>query len=177
MTTVYTVGHGNRSSAEFIGVLAAHQIGDVIDVRAYPGSRYPQFCRAALEAHLLAAGVAYIWEGAALGGMRKPLDGSRHLALKGSVRGYADHMESAAFQNAIARVTTLAQERRVAIMCAEKQPSRCHRSLISDTLTVFSTTVRHLIDMRPGQAHVLSKLARPHGRVLVYDGGAQYPLL
>ena len=178
MTTVYTVGHGNRTTREFLDVLVVHQIRCVVDVRAYPVSRrHPHFSGAALQAHLCDAGIGYVWEGAALGGMRKPSPASPHIALKTGVRGFADHMASVTFQGAVARVLALADERPIAIMCAEKLPSQCHRSLISDALTVQSITVRHLIDSQPPQGHVISRLARVRGSTLIYDGHSQFSLL
>ena len=178
MTTIHTVGHGNRSTREFLEVLTTHQIRRVVDVRAYPASRrHPHFSRDQLQAHLRDAGIEYVWEGAALGGMRKPGPASPHIALETSVRGFADHMASATFQGAVTRLLALADERHIALMCAEKLPSQCHRSLISDALTVQSITVRHLIDGRPSQGHVISKLARVRGSTVIYDGHSQFSLL
>jgi hypothetical protein len=70
--------HGNRSSEEFLRLLEVARIECVVDVRAYPESRrHPHFSRTVLEATLAAAGIGYVWEGAALGGMRRPPRGRR----------------------------------------------------------------------------------------------------
>jgi len=175
---LWTIGHGNRSGEEFLQLLETAGIECVIDVRAYPASRrHPHFSRAALAASLARADIGYVWEGAALGGKREPHADSPHTALKDDVRGFADHMASSAFQEAIARVMALAGKQRAAIMCAEKLPSQCHRSLISDALAVRSVTVLHLVEARSPAGHVVSKLAHAIGATLVYNGGSQLPLL
>jgi uncharacterized protein (DUF488 family) len=176
--TLYSIGHGNRTGATFLRLLEASGIECVIDVRAYPASRhFPQFSRAALEAALTAAGLAYVWEGSALGGRRKPHADSPHTALAPDVRGFADHMASAAFLEAVARLMDRAARQPTAIMCAEMQPSQCHRSLLSDALVVRGAAVVHLIDGRPCASHVLSSAARVQGLSVVYDCGHQLSLL
>jgi uncharacterized protein (DUF488 family) len=177
--TLWPIGHGNRSSEEFLRLLEVARIECVIDVRAYPASRrHPHFSRPVLEAALTAAGIGYVWEGAALGGMRRSRAGSPHTALKEAVRGFADHMSSVGFQHAIERVVALAAEKRAAIMCAEKLPSQCHRSLIADALALRSVSVLHLVDGSSPASHCVSALARVHAGTLVYDGaGPQLPLL
>src|SRR5262249_22830725 len=68
---IYTVGHGARSAEQLIAILKEAGIGTLVDVRAYPASRrHPQFSRQPLSASLEKAGIAYRWEGKALGGMR-----------------------------------------------------------------------------------------------------------
>lgn len=178
MIIIHAIGHGSRSEAEFVRLLEAAGIECVVDVRAYPVSRrYPQFSRATLARTLAHARIAYLWEGAALGGRRQPCAGSPHTALKPDVRGFADHMVSDAFQQAIDRLMTLAAKQRSAIMCAEKLPSQCHRSFIADALTVRCATVMHLIDAQPPACHTVSELARVDGESLVYDRTSQLPLL
>src|SRR5688572_7325913 len=66
---LWTIGHGNRSSEDFVQLLQYANIETVIDVRAYPVSRrHPHFSRPPLAAALAGAGIEYLWEGAALGG-------------------------------------------------------------------------------------------------------------
>ena len=178
MITTYTIGHGNRGIQEFLGVLTTHQIRCVVDVRAHPGSRrHPHFSRTVLETGLAGADIDYVWEGASLGGMRTPSKASPHIALEAGMRGFADHMATPEFEDAIARVTALAEQRRTAIMCAEKLPSQCHRSLISDALTVRSVTVLHLIDVQPPLSHNCNKLVHVQDSTLVYGGSLQMSLL
>lgn len=174
-TTLYTVGHGNRGAEELVALLQSAGIQLLADVRAHPASkRYPQFARAALEAALAAAGIGYLWEGKDLGGFRTPQPDSPHVALAvDGFRGYADHMESAAFAAAMERLMEIAGKQRVAIMCAEKNPAECHRSFISDWLVAHGVNVVHLIAPEQVQPHQLNTLARMVDGRLIYDRLAQ----
>lgn len=179
MTTVFTVGHGNRSLDEFVTLLRQARIECLVDVRAYPASRrHPQFARDALEHALAAAAIHYRWEGPAMGGRRRPVAGSPHTALRNAgFRGYADHMTGPEFRTALDRLIGLGGETRVAIMCAERLPWRCHRYLISDTLAVRGVEVVHIVSRDHTQVHAPSRLARNVGGVLIYDvGGTQAEL-
>lgn len=177
-TTLYTVGHGNRSAAELVALLLAAGIVVLVDVRAHPASkRHPQFTRAALETTLAQAGIDYVWEGKDLGGFRKPRPDSPHLALAvEGFRGYADHMQSAAFEAAVMRLMALAEKQRVAIMCAEKNPGECHRAFISDWLVARGVAVTHLIAPGQSQMHQLSASARVVDQRLIYDRQSQIDL-
>jgi uncharacterized protein (DUF488 family) len=109
----------------------------LVDVRAYPASRrHPQFSKEALSTSLKEAGIAYRWEGKALGGMRP---------------SYADHMQTAQFQSAARTLSKL--EGCVCIMCAESNPADCHRSYIADWLVSHGERVTHLLDSGRHQEH------------------------
>lgn len=178
MTTIYTIGHGNSSIGELLALLAGAGIECLVDVRAYPASRrHPQFARAALERSLAAVGIRYVWEGQALGGRRKPVADSPHIALKEpGFRAYADHMATQAFQEGVTRLIGLGHATRVAAMCAEQQPENCHRSFIADSLAARGETIMHILPGGGAQPHVLSGLARRDGNRLVYDAGRQLGL-
>ena len=106
-----------------------------------------------------------------LGGRRKPNPDSTNLGLRDpGFRAYADYMETAEFEHAIAVLLDDASERRTAIMCAEALPWRCHRSLISDALVARGIEVTHLIGGEQ-RAHTLTAAAR------VEDGRVVYPAL
>jgi len=168
---IYTIGHSTREIAELIGLLAAHGVEQVVDVRRYPASRrHPQFAQAALAAALAAAGIAYHHE-PDLGGRRparrdSPNGGWRSAAF----RGYADYMETPEFQQALARLMEAARGRSTAILCAEAVPWRCHRQLIADALVARGQAVGHVLRADRVDPHRLS----PHARVLP-DGRLQYP--
>lgn len=118
---IFTVGHGARSAAQLVAILKEAGIGTLVDVRAYPASRrHPQFSREPLASVLVAAGIAYDWQGKALGGMRP--------------QGYLAHMQTPEFRRAARELISMGAERRVCIMCAETDPADCHRSHISDWL-------------------------------------------
>jgi uncharacterized protein (DUF488 family) len=177
-TTLWTIGHGSRPIVEFLALIGEAEIRCLVDVRAYPVSRrYPQFARPALEISLAQAGVRYLWEGRALGGRRSPAADSPHLALKDSpFRAYADHMMTAAFRDGLERLVESARGERTAFMCAERLPSECHRSLISDVLTARGIAVRHIVGAGGAGPHALHPGARRNGGSIVYDIGAQLPL-
>lgn len=176
---VYTIGHGNRPFEELVALLRGSGVQCLVDVRAHPGSRrHPQFSKAALESALPAHGIAYVWEGAALGGRRRPRPDSDNVALRNaSFRAYADHMATADFASARERLVERAGAARTAIMCAERLPWQCHRFLISDSLVAEGATVLHIIDDKPPRPHRLNAIARraPDGS-LVYDVNTQAPL-
>lgn len=170
MTTLYSIGHGNRAVEELVALLAAANIECLVDVRAYPRSRRnPQFARMALQPVLNAHDIRYVWEGEALGGMRRPHENSLHCALDDAAhRGYADHLETADFQSALLRLIALG-ERPAAFMCAETNPEHCHRSFIADALTAHGVEVLHLMGVADVRAHRLRESAR-----LTTDGHLVY---
>ncbi len=133
----------------------------LVDVRRYPGSRrHPHFGGRALAAALTEAGIAYRHE-EALGGHRAPRAHSpnTHWA-EPALRGYADHVATAAFQEALARVLGDARERRTAVMCAEALPSHCHRQILADAALAHGAAVRHLLAADRVEEHVLHPAAR-----------------
>ena len=172
---IYTVGHGNRSADEFTSLLRDRHIECLVDVRAHPGSRrHPHFGRVELEQSLSEADIRYVWEGASLGGRRRPRADSRHMAMRHpSFRAYADHMETADFRDGIERLLQRASQTPTAIMCAERLPWQCHRYMISDFLVVRGIEVLHLIDSSKPRAHALRAEARIDDGGLVYDVGTQ----
>ncbi|MDX1487085.1 MAG: DUF488 domain-containing protein [Acidiferrobacterales bacterium] len=170
--TVHTIGHSNRTLEDFIGLLRLEKLQSVVDVRAYPGSRrHPQFERAHLRHALASSDINYVWKGQSLGGFRKGRLHSPHRALTAeSLRTYADHMQTKEFRTAAAQLMALAGTTRLALLCAEKDPSHCHRSMIADYLTAAGFRIIHLV--APGERldHCLSVFARQQGNELIYDG-------
>ena len=179
MTTLYTIGHGNRAADNFIALLKSARIEWLVDVRAYPRSRRnPQFARMALDPVLKAQQIQYVWEGKPLGGMRRPHGDSPHAALDDAAhRGYADHMATPEFSAALERLIALGEAHKTAFMCAETQPEHCHRSFIADALTARGIEVLHLMGPQDVRAHVLREGARltADGRVM-YDACVQLGL-
>jgi uncharacterized protein (DUF488 family) len=175
--TLYTVGHGNRTADELIALLKAAGITTLVDVRANPASsRHPQFGADALRQALESNGMVYHWAGRQLGGLRRPRPDSPHIALASEgFRGFADHMETDIFQRGVARLISLAMKSRTAMMCAEKLPERCHRSLIADYLVLKGVTVQHIIDTAEMREHQLHPHARTESGRLIYDRQASRP--
>ncbi len=149
----------------------------LIDVRTVPASRrVPQFARAALERWLPQRGVEYLHL-PELGGLRKPDRDSINTGWRNvSFRGYADHMQREEFWVALARLEALAAQRRVAIMCAEAVPWRCHRSLIADALTVRGVRVRHVTGRSEPALHRLTPFARVSGGRITYPPPDTLPI-
>ena len=168
--TVHTVGHSNRSLEALLGILRAHGIECLADVRSVPRSRHnPQFNTESLAKSLPPAGIDYV-PVPRLGGLRKPRADSRNLAFRNdSFRGYADYMETPEFEKGIADLLALARAKRTAIMCAEATYDRCHRSLISDVLVCRGVETLHLLDERKSLRHPLTPSAR------IVDGRPTYP--
>ena len=170
---IFTLGHSNRSLADFLAILKAHGIDRILDVRRYPSSRkWPHFDAGPLAGALAEAGVAYTGL-PELGGRRKPRPDSRHAAWReASFRGYADFTETAEFEAGLARVLEHAGEgRRPALMCAEAVPWRCHRSLIADALVARGVEVVDVLSETSSRPHALPKFARVEEGRVVYDVG------
>src|SRR5256885_1561901 len=98
MNPIYTIGHSTRPLDEFIALLRAHGIAQLVDIRSIPASRrHPHFASTALSASLREAGIVYR-HSAALGGRRTPRRDSPNTAWRvAGFRGYADYMETEAF--------------------------------------------------------------------------------
>src|SRR5213083_1135264 len=168
---IYTVGHSTRSLETFLALLAEHQIRLLVDVRRYPASRrYPHFAQEPLAAALEAVGIAYRHD-ADLGGRRSARKDSANTAWRSAgFRGYADYMETPAFEDALARLRDLARVGATAILCAEAVPWRCHRQLIADALVARGEDVVHIFGATRVDPHHLS----PHAQVLS-GGRLRYP--
>ncbi len=150
-------------------MLKAHGVETLVDVRTVPRSRHnPQFERTALVKSLPAAGIAYRHM-PALGGLRHPHGDSVNTGWRNaSFRGYADYMQTPEFAAALDELIALGQQSRVAIMCAEAVPWRCHRSLIADALTVRGIPVEHIMSLTSRNPHKLTPFARVDGHQLTY---------
>lgn len=169
--TILTIGHATRSLEELTALLAASDIDLLVDVRSVPRSRRnPQFNADTLPVALREAGVEY-YRLPALGGWRRPHPDSPNTGWRlESFRGFADHMLSAEFELALADLIARASgNRKVAIMCAETVPWRCHRSLIADALTARGCEVRHIIGPGAVYLHRMTPFAK------VGDGKVTYP--
>ena len=161
---VLTIGHSTRPIDEFVALLAAHGVTQLVDVRTVPRSRHnPQFNVDALPASLAPAGIGYV-HAPGLGGFRptgaySPNEGWRNL----SFRGYADYMQGGEFADNLFTLIELARRDRVVLMCAEAVPWRCHRSLIADALLVHGVASCEIVSAKRLQAHRLTSFAEVRG--------------
>ena len=166
---IFTIGHSNRTWSDFLKLLRAHRIQRVIDVRSIPRSRHnPQFARDTLPKKLRAARIAYVHL-RKLGGRRRATADSPNAGWRNaSFRGYADYMQTAQFREHLEVLINLAEQERVAVMCAEAVPWRCHRSLIADALTVRGIEVREITSATGTRIHSLTPFARVSGSQITY---------
>jgi uncharacterized protein (DUF488 family) len=177
--TILTVGHSTRPIEEFIELLRANGVKQIIDIRTIPKSRRnPQFSSDALAASLAAAGIDYVHM-KALGGLRHPRKDSVNLGWRNkSFRGYADYMETREFITALEATIRLAGQKATAMMCAEAVPWRCHRSLVSDALLARGIDVLEIISDALPREHKLTPFACIEGKRVTYPkAGDQLPLI
>jgi uncharacterized protein (DUF488 family) len=136
----------------------------------------PHFAKAALEASLPSRAVAYE-PMPELGGHRSARPDSINMGWRNaSFRGFADYMQEGAFRDALDALETRARDRRTAIMCAEAVPWRCHRSLISDALTVRGIEVRHITDRSSPSSHTVTPFARVENGRISYPAADTLPM-
>ena len=123
---IYTIGHSNHSAVRFIDLLQGADIDCVADVRSTPFSRRnPQFSQKALTASLKDAGIEYWFLGNALGARPKDTD-----CYEDGKASYARIAATAAFQEAIHALIDESHAKCIVLMCAEKEPLDCHRTIL-----------------------------------------------
>ena len=172
-SVIWTIGHSTRPIENFLALLLAHGIRQLVDVRTIPRSRHnPQFDTESLRKSLKEAGLVYT-HARELGGLRKPTKDSPNLGWKNaSFRGYADYMQTPAFWSALDELMATGRERPTAVMCAEAVPWRCHRSMIADALLTRGWTVRHIMTADRAGEHQLTSFAKIEGPRLFYPAPA-----
>ena len=166
---VMTIGHSTRMLDEFIGLLQAHAVSLVADVRTIPRSRHnPQFNKTSLPEELKKAGLGYIHL-PGLGGLRHAKLTSLNVGWRNaSFRGYADYMQTPEFETSLEELIQLAKQKQIAIMCAEAVPWRCHRSLIADALLVRRIRTEDIMSPTRRQVHMLTPFAKVQGTTITY---------
>ena len=171
--TIHTIGHSNRPLREFIELLDAHGIREIVDVRTVPKSRHnPQFNETRLASSLKKHGMRYE-RLEALGGFRHSRKDSKNTGWRNlSFSGYADYMGTDGFAKGLAKLESIARKRRVAIMCAEAVPWRCHRSLIADALVARGIPVAEIASPTRLQPHKLTPFAHVEGGAVTYPPSA-----
>ena len=139
---LYTIGHSNHSILHFLDLLRMHGVVTVADVRSRPYSRHcPQFNRDSLCKELAAHCVDYVFLGKELGG--KP-DDPECYAADGSP-DYARMAQRPAFREGLDRVKRLMKDAKIAMLCAEEDPSKCHRRhLIAKVLCEEGVHIEHI---------------------------------
>lgn len=125
MSNVFTIGHSNHDLANFLGLLKQHEIEVVADVRSLPFSRLSWFCGPALKKELKANGFRYLFLGDELGARRVEPE-----CYVGPRADYELIARTPAFQAGMDRVRQGVAKFRVALVCAEKDPLDCHRTVL-----------------------------------------------
>ena len=138
---VFTVGHSNHPLEGFVALLLQHGVTALADVRSVPRSRrHPHFNREALAAALETRGIDYVFLGRELGG--RPRDPA--LYEHGRV-SYERVLRTEPFRAGIGRVLRGTARHSIALMCAEREPLDCHRTLlVARALDLRGVEIRHI---------------------------------
>ena len=164
MNTILTVGHSNHTLKAFVEMLHRSGVKQIIDVRSHPRSRFaPHFNRETLQGSLKLEDITYRFMGAALGG--RPTSDDLYTP-----QGQADYRRMAQVPAFIATTRVLVemgQETITALMCTEKRPEDCHRTLlIADQLHLMGIPTAHIRpDRETPEPHeeLLARLAQAWG--------------
>jgi uncharacterized protein (DUF488 family) len=166
---VLTIGHSTRTLEDFISLLREYDVLKVVDIRTIPRSRRnPQFNREELPKSLKAVSIGYVHM-SGLGGLRHSVSDSPNTDWRNlSFRGFADYMQKKEFEKSLRALIELAKTERLALMCAEAVPWRCHRSLIADALSVRGVQVQHILSSTSLQSHKVTPWAKVNGTNITY---------
>jgi uncharacterized protein (DUF488 family) len=160
--TIYTVGHSNAGTAEFVALLARHEVTAIADVRSHPYSRFlPHFSQPALKAALREAGVRYAFLGRELGA--RPDDPRCYVD---GTAVYARIAATPLFAKGLQRLREGARAERIALLCAERDPLVCHRAiLVCRHLRAPGLALRHILADGGIEEHAAleERLLRAHG--------------
>ena len=143
ITTIYTVGHSTHNINKFIELLQKHSITAIADVRSSPFSRYsPQFNKETLATAMKNVGVEYVFMGQELGA--RPADPHCYENGQVSFKAIARKNE---FKQGMVRLLKGVQDYRIALVCAEKNPLDCHRTvLVCRSLRSYGVTIQHILE-------------------------------
>lgn len=138
---IFTIGHSTHSIENFIKILKMRGITAIADVRSAPYSRFqPQFNREALAQSLSDSGIEYVFVGDSIGGRSQNPDDYENNRVV-----YSRLKKSPYFENGIERVIAGSEKFKIALMCSEKEPIECHRTLlVGQTLHELGQEVTHI---------------------------------
>lgn len=125
MSELFTIGHSTHDFSAFLQLLRKHGIEAVADVRSRPYSRLPWFSRPAMEPELKKEGIRYVFLGTELGARR-----TERECYIGSRADYDLIAKTDAFRRGLERLEKGVSKFRIALMCAEKDPLDCHRTVL-----------------------------------------------
>lgn len=133
MTTIYTIGYEATTMADFLAALSKAGVKRVIDIRALPLSRRPGFSKSSLAASLKEAGIDYVHL-KALGTPKRGRDAAKKGDVATLTAVYDDQLALPEAQAAAAQMLDLAQDTPSALLCYEREPEHCHRTLLLDAV-------------------------------------------
>ena len=165
MNTLFTIGHSDHELAKLVDLLRRHQVEVVADVRSQPYSaRLPQFNKELLERGLREQGFQYVFLGRELGARRD----EPQCYVEGQAR-YDLVAKTAAFAKGLERVRHGLEKYLVALLCAEKDPLTCHRTiLVCRHLRGLGFPIQHIHEDGCLEAH-----AAAEERLLQITGDAE----
>ena len=159
---VFTVGHSNQTANHFVQLLLQHGITAIADVRSTPYSRHnQQFNREELKATLKAEAIRYVFFGRELGARSD----DECCYVDDKVQ-YDLLAKTELFQSGVSRVIEGATSHRIALLCAEKDPLDCHRTiLVARELVNRGCTVTHILANGSLETHsdAISRLVKRLG--------------
>ena len=140
---LFTIGHSNLSIEAFVLLLQQHGITAVADVRSHPFSRYlPHFNKSEIKASLSSVGIQYVFLGKELGARPEDLS-----CYDTSGKALYDRIAATPlFSQGLQRLLKGAANYKISLMCAEKDPLTCHRTiLVCHKLKVFNLQIHHIL--------------------------------
>lgn len=164
MSELLTIGHSNLTVETFLRMLNRHSVETLVDVRSMPGSRAcPQFDQDTMRSWLQESNITYMHM-PLLGGRRRGQMTDVNVGWENrSFRRYADYTMTDDFEQGLTELLAVADRSRVAFMCSEAQPWKCHRLLISNILAARDHTVHHISATGRPRRHELGLFgATPH---------------
>ena len=158
--TLFTVGHSTRAWSEFLTLLKAWKIDQLLDVRTVRRSRaFPWFGERRMKAALARSGIQYAAL-PALGGFRHPTPDSPNDGWHNArFRAYADYMRTDGFKHGIEELNERRKKQRVCVMCSEAVWWRCHRRMIADAEVARGIPVKHIMSETSAKRHELTEFA------------------
>jgi uncharacterized protein (DUF488 family) len=164
--SIFTIGHSNHSIEKLVNLLSKHGIEAIADVRSHPYSRFnPQFNREELSVSARTAGISYVFLGHELGARSE----DRTCYLDGKVQ-YDRLARTSLFQEGLGRVAEGMKKYRIALLCAEKDPLMCHRTiLICRHLVMRGVDAQHILEGGQLESHD-EALERLLGEVGLQEG-------
>lgn len=150
---IFTIGHSTHGLELFVQLLIRHEVGALADVRSVPYSRTnPQFNREILEVSLKHQRIKYVFLGSELGARSNDVTCYENGRIQ-----YARLARTELFRSGIDRVIRGSQDYRVALMCAEKEPLDCHRTLlVARSLAELGVSVRHILSDGQVEPHEMT---------------------